>query len=217
VTNEPEPALTDEQYRGMYEGFYARAGTDYGAVPWAALRPHPELVVFLGSHAPATPNARALVVGCGLGDDAEYVAAHGFSVTAFDFSATAIRQAQARFPDSPVDYRVADLFDLPATWQSASDLVVEIRTLQSMPPDRRPAAVAAIAATLAAGGTLFVHSFGTADTADDITFDGPPWPVTDHQLAGFTDAGLIRTEYRSTALSAKAWSFTAVYRWGIRA
>ena len=31
---------------------------------------------------------RALVVGCGLGDDAEYLAEQGFSVTAFDISPT---------------------------------------------------------------------------------------------------------------------------------
>jgi SAM-dependent methyltransferase len=210
VTSDPEPALTDEQYRGMFEGLYARAGSNFAAVPWAALRPHPELARWLDEN-PAGAGRTALVVGCGLGDDAECAAAHGFSVTAFDFSPSAIRGATDRFPDSMVDYRVADLFDLPPQWRGAFDLVIEIRTLQSMPPYRRPAAVAAIATTLAAGGTLFVHSFGTADSADG-TFDGPPWPVTDRQLAGFTDAGLARTDYRSTPLSARAWSFTAVYR-----
>jgi SAM-dependent methyltransferase len=210
VTSDPEPALTDEQYRGMYEGLYARAGSDFAAVPWAALRPHPELVRWL-EEAPDGAGLDALVVGCGLGDDAECVAAHGFSVTAFDFSPTAIRGATERFPDSPVHYQVADLFDVPPGWQKRFDLVVEIRTLQSMPPDRRPAAVAAIAGTLAPGGTLFVHSFGAADTGAS-SFDGPPWPVTEHQLAGLGEAGLTRVDHRSTAVSRRAWSFTSVYR-----
>ena len=195
----------------MYEGLYARAGSDFAAVPWAALRPHPELARWLDDTRDGA-GQNALVVGCGLGDDAECVAAHGFSVTAFDFSPTAIRGATERFPDSPVRYQVADLFELPAPWQSRFDLVVEIRTLQSMPPDRRPAAVSAIAGTLAPGGTLFVHSFGADDTADGASFDGPPWPVTEHQLAGLGEAGLTRVEHRSTALSPRAWSFTSVYR-----
>jgi 2-polyprenyl-3-methyl-5-hydroxy-6-metoxy-1,4-benzoquinol methylase len=33
---------------------------------------------------------RALVVGCGLGQDAEYVAGHGFDAVAFDIAPTAV-------------------------------------------------------------------------------------------------------------------------------
>ena len=217
TTDPPQPALTDEQYHAIYEGLYARAGTDLAAVPWAALRPHPSLVDFLQSHPPTAPGSRALVVGCGLGDDAECAAAHGYAVTAFDFSSTAIRRAAERFPDSAVDYRVADLLDLPEIWRSAFDAVVEIRTLQSMPAERRPAAVTAIAATLAPGGSLLLHTF---QAEQDEHFDGPPWPVTEGQLAGFTDAGLVRTEHRTEPLtrsrsplgpSPRALSLTAVY------
>lgn len=209
----PEPVLTDEQYRAMYEGFYARAGSDYTTVPWAALRPHPELVDFLAHHAPAAPHARALVVGSGLGDDAEDVAAHGLAVTAFDFSGTAIERARTRFPHSAVDYRVADLFALPDDWRAAFDLVVEIRTLQSMPADRRTAAVTAIAATLAPGGLLFVHTF---QAEDGEHFDGPPWPLTESQLAGFGAAGLELVDRHTSPgggpVGNRAWSLTAVYR-----
>jgi SAM-dependent methyltransferase len=180
--------MSDAEYRDLYEGFYARAGSDFSAVPWAALRPHPGLVDWVESR-PATAGGSALVVACGLGDDAEYTASRGFSTTAFDFSPTAIRRCRERFPDTRVDYRVADLFALPETWSGAFDLVVEIRTLQSMPPDRRTAAVTAIARTVRPGGHLLVHTF-VADDAEH--FDGPPWPVTPSQLAGLTAAGLRR-------------------------
>ncbi len=209
TSDAPDPGLTDEQYRGLYEGFYVRAGSDHSRVPWVTLRPHPALVDWLRDHPPAFPDAPALVVGCGLGDDAEHVAARGYAVTAFDFSPTAIRQTRDRFADSRVDYLVADLFDLPERWSGAFDLVVEIRTLQSMPADRRAQAIAAIAGTVAPGGTLFVHTFG-AEAGE--RFDGPPWPVTPEQLAGFTDAGLARIEYTSEPASDRAWSATAVYR-----
>jgi SAM-dependent methyltransferase len=50
---------------------------------------------------------RALVVGCGLGADAEYLAGLGFATTGFDISEAAIRIAQQRHPGSPVHYLVA--------------------------------------------------------------------------------------------------------------
>jgi SAM-dependent methyltransferase len=180
--------MSDPQYHDLYEGLYARAGNDYAAVPWAALRPHPGLVDWVESR-PADGDQSALVVACGLGDDAEYTASHGFRTTAFDFSATAIQRCRERFPDSGVDYQVADLFALPETWSAAFDLVVEIRTLQSMPPDRRAAAVTAIARTVRPGGHVLVHTFVADETE---RFDGPPWPVTPTQLAGLTAAGLQR-------------------------
>ena len=97
----------------------------------------------------------AVVVGCGLGADAEFVAAHGFATTAFDISATAVRTAQQRYPTSPVDYRTADLFALPGTGE-AFDLVVEIINVQALPVSLRAEAVAAVAGLVAPGGTVLV-------------------------------------------------------------
>jgi hypothetical protein len=37
------------------------------------------------------------------------------------------------FPQSAVDYRVADLFDAPSEWRGAFDLVHELYTLQALP------------------------------------------------------------------------------------
>ena len=55
-----------------------------------------------------------------MGRDSEYLAGLGFVTAAFDFSATAIRAVRQRFPDSPVDYRVADLLDPPGDWSEGS-------------------------------------------------------------------------------------------------
>jgi SAM-dependent methyltransferase len=198
----------DAGYQAMYEGFYARAGSNFQAIPWAALAPHHSLVAWLDGR-PPVPAGRALVVGCGLGDDAEYVAGRGRAVTAFDFSPTAIERCRERFPASPVDYVVADLFSPPGWWRGAFDLVVEIRTLQSMPAEVRPPAVAMLAALVAPTGALFVHGFGAADGE---SFDGPPWPVTPSQLARLADAGLHRVEHSEEPASRRAVSFTSVYR-----
>jgi SAM-dependent methyltransferase len=196
-------------YQPMYEGFYRRAGQNLAGIPWAAMAPDPSLVGWLDGRKRPAAGARALVVGCGLGDDAEYVARRGFLTTAFDFSPTAIERCRERFPSSAVDFQVADLFRLPTAWASAFDLVVEVRTLQSIPVDLRAAAVIAIGAKLAPGGLLFVHSFGAPDGE---RFDGPPWPVTATELALLAEAGVERVQYTEEPVSRRACSFSAVYR-----
>jgi len=79
----------------------------------------------------------ALVVGCGYGADAEFLALLGFRTTAFDFAPTAIAGARRKYPASEVNYLVADLLDLPREWQGMFDLVVESLTVQLGAPEPR--------------------------------------------------------------------------------
>ena len=172
-----------------FEEIYAEAGDDLDAIPWASLAANPSLVAWLDSGAARPPGAgdRALVVGCGLGDDAEELARRGWRTTGFDISSTAIARCRERFPGSAVDYEVADLFELPRTWDAAFGLVVEIRTLQSLPLALRAAAVDAIAATVAPAGQLFVRCYGRRPGQ---RVEQRPWPVSRDELAGFTRNGL---------------------------
>jgi SAM-dependent methyltransferase len=194
-----------------FEAIYLRAGPDLAAVPWASLTAHPALVAWLDAP-PPVPGRDALVVGCGLGDDAEAVSERGFRVSAFDVAPTAIARCRDRFPRSRVDYRVADLFALPDGWHQAFDLVVESRTLQSLEPERRAAAAAAIAATLRAGGLLWVRALARDDNEPVGT---RPWPVSRSELRAFEDVGLRRLELREEPpTGGRGRSFTAVYRRG---
>jgi SAM-dependent methyltransferase len=181
---------TGEELR-FFDEIYTLAEGDPDAVPWASLAPHRALVQWLDEQ-PTAPGQRALVVGCGLGDDAEGLAARGYVVTAFDLSPTAIDWCRQRFPKAAVDYQVADLFDLPEAWADAFDLVVEIKTLQSLSPGKRGAATAALAATLRPGGRLFVHCLARGD--DDPPTGTRPWPVSRAELRAFVDAGLIEVD-----------------------
>jgi 2-polyprenyl-3-methyl-5-hydroxy-6-metoxy-1,4-benzoquinol methylase len=130
-----------------FEELYASVGDELARIPWASRQPHPMLVPWLDERPPGA-GRQALVVGCGLGDDAEELSRHGHRVSAFDYSATAIDWCRRRFPESSADYRVADLFDLPDGWAQRFDVVVEINTIQSLPPQRRTETIEAIAATL---------------------------------------------------------------------
>lgn len=191
-----------------FEEIYARAGQDFGAIPWAALAANPALVSWLDQQ-PSPAGDHALVIGCGLGDDAEEAARRGYRATAFDLSPTAIRHCRERFPGSAVDYQVADLFHLPAHWNEAFGLVVEIRTLQSLPLAQRADATAAIAAMVRPGGRVFVRCLARDDGEPPVF---RPWPVSRGELRGFVKAGLREAEFADQpAIGADGRSFTAAY------
>lgn len=206
MTSEPFDASRDD-----FEHIYRAVGADLERVPWARLTPHPELVSWLRGR-PAGSSAtedRALVIGCGLGDDAEELARRSYAVTAFDVSPTAIASCVRRFPTSPVTYTVADLLSLPRHWARAFDLVVEVNTIQSLPPEQRAVAVAAIAGTVAENGTVFVRCSGRLD--EDPT-PRRPWPLSRAELREFVDAGLEQTSFAESWTATGNRQFVATYR-----
>ena len=69
---------------GWFDKFYRDATGDFRAVLWADLVPNPYLVAWLEEHPVSNNMPRAVTVGCGVGDDAETIAAHGYQVVAFD-------------------------------------------------------------------------------------------------------------------------------------
>jgi len=170
-----------------FEPLYAAASGDPAQVPWADLEPNPGLLAWGRREGTARGGARALVVGCGLGDDAEELARWGMKVVAFDVSATAVAWARRRFPRSDVRYEVADLFGPPPAWARAFDFVFEAYTLQSVPQSTRPVAIDRVAAFVAPGGTLLVIA-RARDEHEQI--EGPPWPLAASELDRLERAGL---------------------------
>jgi len=173
--------------KGWFEALYAEAVGAAELIPWADLVPNPHLLSWLNENDPRVEGRRALVVGCGLGDDAESLAARGFDVTAFDISARAIDWCKRRYPNSKVDYAVADLFELPAEWREAFYLVVEVNTLQVLPPELRPAAIAAMVNCVTPNGTSLVIARGREPNEDRGSM---PWPLTVSDLKPFAQSGL---------------------------
>lgn len=176
---------------GWFEEFYARAGGDITRVYWADRQPSPLLLSWLERHRNAD-GSRAVAVGCGLGDDAEAMAVHGYKVTAFDISASAIAMCRKRYPDSTVDYRVADLFAHPANWRRGFDLVYECNTIQILTGDLRRSALQAIAGLAAPGGTILVscRSCENGEQPDEL-----PIPLDRKEIDGFVRAGLVEREF----------------------
>jgi SAM-dependent methyltransferase len=179
-------ALGEGDPTSWFERLYAQAADGHAVVPWDRRAPHPLLVEWIEQR-PDLSGRRTLVVGCGLGDDAAYLAAQGYRVIAFDISGSAIDAARRRFPTSPVDFRVADLLNPPAEWREHFDLVVETYTTQSLPVRLRPTVVLHVGRLVAPGGTLLV--LAVAPDADEQS-DGPPWPLSRTDIESFAVEGL---------------------------
>jgi ubiquinone/menaquinone biosynthesis C-methylase UbiE len=165
-----------------FEGRYAdAASTD--DLPWADLVPNPLLLPWLDARGEAGEGRTALVVGCGLGDDAEELARRGYAVTAFDAAPSAVAWARRRFPESSVEYLVADATALPSAWHGAFALAVEAYTLQAVLAEERPLVAREVAAALAPGGVLL--AIATARRAGDPPSTSRPYPLTPAELRAF--------------------------------
>ena len=168
---------------GWFEQLYAAGESGHTTMPFDRIEPHPLLVDWAENCQLAGPGRRAIVVGCGLGADAEYISGRGFSTVAFDISETAIRVARRRHSASTVDYQVADLLNPPSQWKRAFDLVIEIITVQALPDPPRHQAIANVSRLVGAAGTLLV----VADAADDnyASSELPPWPLNEDEIEDF--------------------------------
>jgi len=184
--------LQQNEPSGWFEVLYAEAYGDCQQIPWARLKTHPYLQDWLDGNSSKVltvshNSPSALVIGCGLGDDAEALQAKGFQVSAFDISPTAIAWCRQRFPDSRVNYFVADVFALDSSLLQAFDLVFESRTIQALPLSVRSQAIKSIGQLVAVGGILLVIT-RVRDT--ETQPDGPPWPLSNQELAQFQELGL---------------------------
>ena len=178
-------ALSDGEPLRWFEELYAAADRGEVVVPWAELAPNPVLERELDNL--AVDGLRTLVVGCGYGDDAAFLARAGARVTAFDVSPSAVERCRERFPDLDVTWVVADAVSPPADWLTSYDLVVEIFTLQVLPPAEREAAGFALGRCVAPDGRLLVYCRGREPE------DPPgamPWPLTTDEVHGLAVDGL---------------------------
>jgi cyclopropane fatty-acyl-phospholipid synthase-like methyltransferase len=123
-------------------------------------RPNRQLV----TEAAGLPPGTALDAGSGEGGDALWLAAHGWTVTAVDFAATALeRGAQAAATAGVadrIDWVRADL----RSWTpppAGYDLVSA--QFFHLPPDERTAVFATLATAVAPGGTLLLVGHDVSD------------------------------------------------------
>jgi SAM-dependent methyltransferase len=173
---------------GWFDQLYAAGDAGEVPMPFDTAAPHLMLVQWARARGLSGGGRRAVVVGCGLGADAEYVAGLGYEVVAFDVAETAVRVARQRHPGTSVDYLTADLLDPPANWLHGFDLVVEVYTVQALPEPPRRSAIVNVGRLVAPGGTLIVVAARQEHSGAPVK--GPPWPLTREEVEAFGGDGL---------------------------
>ena len=177
---------------GWFDAFYREAAGDNEQIPWADLQPNRFFKDWAERNDLQGNGRKALVVGCGLGDDAAYLDDLGFNVTAFDISPTAIDWARRLYQDKSIQFETADLMQPFRGWLGAFDFVLEIYTIQPLPLEIRPSVIDSVAAFVAPAGELVVLCRGRED---DETPTKMPWPLSRADLSRFEENDLKQTDF----------------------
>lgn len=177
---------------GWFEELYSQAGGDSEQIPWAKLTVNPHLASWIAKNNIEGKGRKALVVGCGLGDDAEALSNLGFEVTGFDISPSAIAWCKKRFPDTSVNYVVSDALKPEAAWYNSFDFILESYTLQAVPESLRQQILSMIVNYLAPGGMLLIICRGR--NVEEDAGISPPWALTKEELS-FLESKLNRVSF----------------------
>ncbi len=171
-----------------FDDLYKKNENSHENIPWARQAVNPYLQTYLDE--PKATKGRALVIGCGLGDDAYALANAGYATLAIDISQTALDMAQKRFPDANIIFKKQDIFDMPSEYFENFDFVFEAQTIQSLPREFRSKMIKAVADSVAKKGELLVvaHKKQTSN-------DGPPWPLTTEEIDEFKGHNLAELSF----------------------
>jgi len=179
-----------------FDELYKEHASSHENIPWARLEVNPILQEYLETS--KAKKGKALVIGCGLGDDAIALEKAGYEVIAIDVAQTALQLAKERFSDSRVSFVKQDIFDMPVEYFEHFDFIYEALTIQSLPREFRERMIKAVADSLAKEGTLLVvaHQFN-GNTS------GPPWPLTKEEIDLFVTEGLKELHFEVIAERSK--------------
>lgn len=197
-----------KQASAWFEEFYKANFLKDQCIPWAKMRPNEHLQEYLQNN---LPQGKALVVGCGLGDDAIALSEAGFDVTAIDVSESAIAWCEERFEGYGVEFKVQDIFELPPEMIGKYDFVFESLTIQSLPLIFRDKVITAIASLLSPEGRLLVVANGK--NAGE-KYQGPPWPLEVNEVKLFTNKNMRELEFSILAETSglSTLKFKALYQ-----
>ncbi|HBE82027.1 MAG TPA: SAM-dependent methyltransferase [Blastocatellia bacterium] len=177
---------------GWFDALYKEAAGDNEKIPWADLEPNRYFRTWAEGTVLKGADRKALVVGCGLGDDARYLDDLGFKVTAFDISPTAIEWAKRLHADRDIQFEVMDVFEPFREWLGNFDFVLEVYTIQPLPLEMRARTIDSIAAFVAPFGELVVVTRGREDDEEPNEL---PWPMSRAELGRFADNGLRQISF----------------------
>jgi len=166
-----------------FDDLYKQHKDNHNNIPWARQDVNPLLQTYLDKEQEHI--GKALVIGCGLGDDAHALDLAGYDVLAIDVSQTALDLAQKRFSGSDILFEKQDIFDMPQKYHEHFDFVFEALTIQSLPIEFREKMINAVVNTVSKNGQLLVVAHKRNGEKK-----GPPWPLTKEEIDIFQVNGM---------------------------
>jgi methyl halide transferase len=127
---------------------------------------------------------RVLVPCAGRGHDAREFARHGFSVTAVDFSPSAVQEmVRLADPAAPVEILQHDMFQLPHAMDGTFDYVLQYTCFCAIDPRRRADYADLIDRLLKPGGIYIDLAFPLDGRAG-----GPPFATSESEIIGLFES-----------------------------
>ena len=132
--------------------------------PWDTKAPKENVIAWQDA---GLIHGEVLDIGCGLGDNAVYLAQQGHSVTGLDISPTALITAERRAKDAGVEVRfaVADATKLDG-YADAFDTVIDSGMYHCLDDDAKHSYAAAVHRATRPGATLLLGAFSDANAQD---------------------------------------------------
>ena len=148
----------DALYRGESPG---KGIAPMTTPPWDTKAPSESVIVWQTG---GWVHGDVLDIGCGLGDNAVYLAKNGHTVTGLDISPTALITAERRAKDAGVEvkFAVADSTKLDG-YTDAFDTVIDSGMFHCLDDDGRRSYAAAVHRATRPGATLLLSCFSDAN------------------------------------------------------
>jgi SAM-dependent methyltransferase len=193
----------------VYEGGELLPGLITDGVPWDIREAQPGVLEF---ERKGRFRGFVLDAGCGLADNAIYLASRGFKAAAFDASSTAIKLAKDRAQGADVEFFVANATSL-AGHEGRFDTVLDSALYQVLAPPHKPLYLQALHRASKAGAWLNMLVFAAVPGGMPAPMSVPKEELeTTLQAAGWRVTSIDQSSYSGVASSMSVF----VERFGVK-